>query len=299
MKSRLLSVLALLLSLSLPQGLPIARAAQSPGAPHAVKSPRLYVFDCGSIHLADLARLSVTPEETGTSELSVACFLLVHPKGTLMWDVGAVPDSDWTPTGRPLVHRIVMPDGQQRDITLRKPLAAQMRAIGYPPSKVTYLALSHFHYDHTGNANEFAHATWLARKEEHDLMFAAPAPATSQPSSYAALKDAKTIIIDTDDYDVFGDGTAVIKFAPGHTPGHQVLSLNLPHTGRILLSGDLYHFPVERELGRVPAIESDQAQTRASRAAIESFLTSTHAQLWIQHDIRANAALKKAPEYYD
>jgi len=36
------------------------------------------------------------------------------------------------------------------------------------------------------------------------------------------------------DHDVFGDGTVVIKFAPGHTPGHQVLSLKLANTGRVV-----------------------------------------------------------------
>ncbi len=298
MKSRLFSMLVLLTAMSLLQV--VARAAPSRPEPHtALKSLRLYVFDCGTIHLADLSRLSVTPEETGTSDISVACFLIVHPKGTLMWDTGAVPDSDWTATGSKLVHRILLPDGQQREITLLKPLAAQMREIGFPASEVTYLALSHYHYDHTGNANDFSHATWLVRKEERDPMFAAKAPGTTQPSDYAALEHARTVIIDTDDYDVFGDGTVVIKYAPGHTPGHQVLSLTLPHSGRIVLSGDLYHFPVERRLGRVPTIDFDPAQTRTSRAAIDAFLERTHAQLWIQHDALANAALKKAPQYYD
>ena len=39
------------------------------------------------------------------------------------------------------------------------------------------------------------------------------------------------------DYDVFGDGSVVIKAAYGHTPGHQVLYLKLPRTGPVLLAG--------------------------------------------------------------
>ncbi len=130
-------------------------------------------------------------------------------------------------------------------------------------------------------------------------MFAVKAPGTTQPSNYAALEHAKTVLIDTDDYEGFGDGTVVIKYAPGHTLEPQVLSLTLPHSVRLVLSGDLYHFPAARRLGRVPTIDFDPAQTRASRAAIDAFLVRTHAQLWIQHDVLANAALKKAPQYYD
>ena len=66
-----------------------------------------------------------------------------------------------------------------------------------------------------------------------------------------------------------------------------------------MLSGDLYHYPEERVLERVPTFEFDRAQTRATRAAIEAFLEQTGAQLWIQHDINASARLKKAPDYYE
>jgi glyoxylase-like metal-dependent hydrolase (beta-lactamase superfamily II) len=107
------------------------------------------------------------------------------------------------------------------------------------------------------------------------------------------------VIVTKDEHDVFGDGTVVIKSTPGHSPDHQVLFLKLSKTGPILLSGDLYHYPEERKLNRVPTTEFNTAQTIASRAAVEAFLKKTGAQLWIQHDFTANAKLKKAPEFYD
>ena len=73
--------------------------------------------------------------------------------------------------------------------------------------------------------------------------------------------------IDKDEYDVFGDGKAMIKAAPGHTPGHQVLVLSLASTGRIMIAGDLYHYPPEREFHRAPPDnEFDVQQSAASRA---------------------------------
>jgi N-acyl homoserine lactone hydrolase len=107
------------------------------------------------------------------------------------------------------------------------------------------------------------------------------------------------LLEDKADYDVFGDGTAVLKPAPGHTPSHQVLFVNLPKTGPVVLSGDLYHYPEERTLNRLPVRDYDQKQTAASRVALEAFLKQKGAQLWIQHDIAAHEKLKKAPAYYE
>jgi N-acyl homoserine lactone hydrolase len=278
-----------------------SQAASSPKhrAPPPTLSVRLYVFDCGTLHVADVGRFQLRKEEVANTDLSVACFLIVHPKGTLMWDTGAVSDESWQPTGSPVSAHIVLPDGQQRDVTVRKTLKSQLAEIGYAPTDITNLALSHYHYDHTANANAFATATWLVRQVERDAMFADKPPATTQPSAYSALRQSKAVIISTDDYDVFGDATVIIKFAPGHTPGHQVLYVKLAKTGGVVLSGDLYHYPEERALGRVPTIDFNQEQTRASRATIETFLKQSGAQLWIQHDFAGNAKLKKSPGYYD
>ena len=263
------------------------------------KSVTLYVFDCGTLHIADLGRFQLKMDEIAASDLAVACYLVTHPNGMLIWDTGAVPDTAWTPTGAAVRHHLVLPDSQERDVTMVKPLRLQLAEAGYSPADITYLALSHYHYDHTANANDFASATWLVRKDERDAMFARRPPGVTQPSTYAALRDSKTLILQSDDHDVFGDGTVVIKAAPGHTPGHQVLFVRLPKTGDVLLSGDLYHYPEERVLDRVPTFEFNQAQTRVTRAAIEAFLKQTGAQLWIQHDITGNAKLKKAPHYYE
>jgi N-acyl homoserine lactone hydrolase len=296
------SVVAILVAALVFAFLPRAAAQAASSPTHRAQPPRsfrLYVFDCGTIHVADLSRFSLKPEEVATADLSVACFLVTHPKGTLIWDAGAVPDSAWKPTGTTSTQRVMLPDSQQRDVTLSKSLTAQLAELGYSPPDITYLALSHYHYDHTANANLFAGATWLVRQEERDAMFAEKPPGTTQPSTYAALRNSKTLILKTDDHDVFGDGTVIIKSAPGHTPGHQVLYVKLPKTGPVLVCGDLYHYPEERALDRVPTFEFNPAQTRATRVAIDAFLKKTGAQLWIQHDFLANAKLKKSPRFYD
>src|SRR5881392_2864104 len=248
--------------------LPLMMAAMLAVFPAALAQPRaqppssvrLYVFDCGKLDIPDVTPYRLKKEDIATNVMSVPCFLVAHPKGTLMWDVGAVPDSAITPGG----------SGTLRVYgTSSKTLKAQMAEIGYSTADITYLAVSHFHWDHVGNANMFAGATWLVRKLERDLMFAEPPSPRTEPANYSALKNSRTVIVTQPDYDVFGDGTVVMKSTPGHSPDHQVLFLKLAKTGPIVLSGDLYHYPEERKLGKIPTTEFNAAQTASSRAAVE------------------------------
>ena len=252
------------------------------------KTLRLYVFDCGSLNIPDTSPYRLKKEELATAMMSMECFLIAHPKGTMIWDTGAVPDSSFKP-GAP---------GTLRYATSLTPLTAQMAEAGYVPADIKYLALSHFHWDHVGNANLFAGAIWLTPRAEHDIMFTDPPSPRTEPANYSALKNSKTIFITKDEYDVFGDRTVVIRAAPGHSPGHQVLYLKLAKTGPVVLSGDLYHYPEELKLKRVPTTEYNAEQTAASRAAVEAYLKKTGAQLWIQHDFTASAKLRKAPLFY-
>ena len=120
-----------------------------------------------------------------------------------------------------------------------------------------------------------------------------------QPSTFDLLFSAEKRVLDNEELDVFGDGTVVVMPAPGHTHGHQVLAVKLAHAGTILLGGDLYHYPEERTTGRLPVIEVDQEQSRASRARIEAFLEETGGTLWIEHDIATHANLPTAPAFVD
>jgi len=111
------------------------------------------------------------------------------------------------------------------------------------------------------------------------------------------LAHARTQLIDGD-HDVFGDGTVILKLTPGHTPGHQCLYVKLAKTGGVLIAGDLYHYPEERTLHRMPTREQTTA-TPASRAMIEQFLNEHKAQLWIGHSIIFFRDAIKSPGWYE
>jgi len=257
-------------------------------ADQASAALRLYVFDCGSLRIADPGRFSLTMDEVSTLELSVPCYLIEHPDGTLLWDAGLF-DS--------LVEGSPHTQANGTVTTVTATLRAQLEELGYQPADITCLALSHLHYDHAGNANDFAVATWLVQRPEHEAAFG-DAQGFFDRALYGELEIGETMLLDGD-HDVFGDGTVVIKSAPGHTPGHQVLFVDLAETGPLVLSGDLYHFPENRTLKRVPTFNFDEAQTLASMDAVEDFLFESGATLWTEHDFVANALLDKLPAYYE
>ncbi|MCP5412734.1 MAG: N-acyl homoserine lactonase family protein [Alphaproteobacteria bacterium] len=268
-----------------------AAAQPSTGLPArpALSGVRLYVIDCGTIISNQPENFGLTKDEAGNTNFADPCFLVMHPKGILLFDTG-LPDAH---VGRPIYENMMGREGILKFTTLTGELAD----IGVTPAMITDLAISHSHWDHVGNANLFAGSTWLARKAEYDFMFGPAANKQALPN-YSALEHAPHIKFITGDYDVFGDGSVVLLSTPGHSPGHQSLYVKLAHTGGVVISGDLYHYSAERRLNRVPPREQG-GQTPASRARIEAFLTSHHAQLWIGHAIDWYAKAVKSPGWYD
>ena len=264
--------------------------------PAPPKSPRLYVLDCGRINVANGDSMGFKPGELATANMVTPCFLIVHPRGTLMWDTGEIPDSAFAKGVSPAT---------QGAFTVDRPLLPQLAAIGYTPADITYIALSHYHGDHVANANAFAGSTWIVQQGDRDAIFAPRQNngqrlgAVADPAFFTELAKSKTLLLKGEDHDVFGDGTVMIKYTPGHTPGHQSLYLKLAKTGPILLSGDLYHYPEEITYKRIPPFDSDKDQTEKSRAMIEDFVKKNKAQLWIQHDYTAGIKRKIAPEFYE
>lgn len=253
-------------------------------------SVRIYIFDNGGISGLDPALFNFSAEELAEVDFVNVSYLIVHPQGTLMFDAGAIPDSEFEG------HEGAITEGI---MTATQALGPQLAAVGYAPADIDYFALSHYHSDHTANANAFASATWIVQRAERDFMFAANPEGIINTETFAALRNAETIVLDDEDRDVFDDGSVVIMSAPGHTPGHQVLAVELANAGTVLLGGDLYHYPEERTTGRTPTFEFDAEQSRQSRARIEAFLERNDGTLWIEHDIATHKNLPMAPRFID
>src|SRR5678816_1914682 len=232
---------------------------------------RLYVFDDGEITGLDPKLFGFAREELKEVDFVNVSYLVVHPRGTVMFDTGGIGDEHFPADGSPAKEGIM---------SATRKLVPQLASAGYKPADITYLVMSHYHSDHTANANLFAGATWIVQKAEHDVMFSDKPVPILQPETYSALRTAKTKVLNNEDFDLFGDGTVVIKTTPGHTPGHQVLFVKLAKFGPVILSGDLYHYPEEIATGKTPTFEFDAATSAKSRAGVQAFAKQTGAKLW-------------------
>ncbi|MBS1553415.1 MAG: N-acyl homoserine lactonase family protein [Bacteroidetes bacterium] len=250
------------------------------------KNIKVYVLDGGTIEAKDGRVLGL---DSGSLMLANNIFLIKHPKGILLWDTGLPED---------LVDSI---NGSQNALAIErvsKRLTTQLNEIGISPNEVMYLALSHMHNDHTGNANLFSNSVLLIQTKEFDHAFSDSASKYYyNPDSYNKLK--KFVKITTASYDVFGDGRVVIWQTPGHTAGHQSLMLNLKKEGNIFITGDLFHHVQNRALGKFPIFNYDQSQTMKSVADIERLIEKSKARVIIQHDPSIDKQLKKSPAYYE
>lgn len=267
----------------------------SDGPPQRIEPDllKLYVFNCGDFQFPSVQAFGIADEETPVRELVVPCYVIDHPDGTLLWD-GGLPSA--------VADQAGWQTNQQSGVKtrLQQTLQEQLETLdlGFDLASIDYAAFSHIHYDHVGVANELSGATWLVQQGDYDVVMAENATVPAfDPALVSALKERPAKVLDGD-HDVFGDGSVRLISAPGHTPGHQVLFLELAEKGPLVLSGDLYHFRISRDQRRVPQFNVNREQSLAAIDKVEALVESSGADFWIQHDAALFETLTLAPGFY-
>lgn len=243
---------------------------------------KLYQLVGGSILVKKLEVFSQDTTYTGQQkQFTDAYYVISHPKGNLMWDAGlpeqlVMPEPYDEPSG---VYRIQRPDS----------LVNQLKSKGFKIEDFNYFAMSHSHFDHTGHANYMKDATLLIQENEYNSVLCDTLK--QKNASMIELTNVKKI---NGDYDVFGDGTVVIKYTPGHTIGHQALYVEVAGLEKpVLLTGDLYHFEENRENKGVPSFNYDVEATLKSMEKFEAFAKEKNADVIIQHSPKDFEKLEK------
>jgi N-acyl homoserine lactone hydrolase len=249
---------------------------------------KVFVLDGGYMALNNLDQF--TRDESYNNQRKMIdnpVFIIEHSKGRLIWDVG-LPDS--------------LADGNTGEIDtttvatlfyVRKKLIDQINAMNLTPDSIDYLAVSHTHLDHIGNANYFKNSTWIV--DERELEYAMRDGAST--SNYDSLRTSKKITF-KDFYDVFGDKSVIIHSMPGHTPGHMCLQIELKNE-TLLLTGDLYHFNEQRQFKRMPKFNTDVQMTLRSMEKFEKLVNQKKAKVIIQHERNHYTQLPVYPNYLE
>lgn len=262
------------------------------GANQATAAPdvRLYRLDCGTMHIGDMSMMSDTGDYKGRSyDIVISCYLVRHGDTWLLWDTGFA--------------RSFQPGVKQGSLEMKlsATIVDQLKALGLDRDDIRYVALSHAHFDHAGQAGDFPGATLVLQKAERAVLRDEKAAEAHfiQPALMAEHLASGRVQEIEGDHDFFGDGSVRAIALPGHTPGHMALQLTLPRSGVVVLSGDQWHFPENRHGNQVPTFNFDHAATIASSQKLEELIARTGARLIIQHEPADNAELPRLPGYLD
>jgi len=235
----------------------------------------LWRLDCGEIVDVPLDLMSDVFAYPGQkSTLTNSCYLIRHRDEYMLWDTGLRPAE--------------LGAGH-------KTLAQQLAHIGVVPEKITVIGISHFHYDHTGQASLFPDARLLIGEPDFELLVHGVELGRREDIQPWITNGAKLERV-VGDKDVFGDGTVVMLATPGHTLGHHSLLVRLAKHN-VVLSGDLWHFAaqVSRNGVPIPGGTMDRAAALASMDRITQATTNLKALLVIQHEPTDIGKLPKFP----
>lgn len=270
----------------------------------APQGMKLYVFSSGALSVGK--NMLVNLASADPLRVPVGFFLIMHPKGNVLFDTGnndkiITDPSYWGPFFKAL-NPVVTPDIA---------IDAQLGKLGLKLDDIKYVVVGHMHLDHGGNVGKFPNSTLVVQKDEMRNAFW-PEPGTAGPyipGDVAALRNDlgesmpnkyKMLQLEGD-MDLFGDGSVVVKRWVGHTPGSQMLLVRLPKTGTIILTSDNVYLRENVEKNILPniALAYDPAGILRGYEWIRYMQATEKADFFTAHDPDAFKALKKPPEFYD
>ena len=263
-----------------------AAVSAQPSAPQAQAPLQLWRLDCGEFVIKQYgAFFSDTFQyPAGPKDIVGSCYLIRHGDRYMLWDTGL--------TDALIGNRF---DNPAQTISLRRSLVDQLRQINVRPEQIELIGISHWHFDHVGQAGRFPQARLLMGRADVELL---RGPTPPDQDSVTALAHWLTghgqLEQVSGDHDVFGDGRVVMLKLPGHTPGHHALLVRLA-SGPVLLAGDLYHFTEQVANRGVPPFNHDRADTLASMDRFDRIAKNLGARVIIQHEPADIAKLPAFP----
>ena len=185
------------------------------------------------------------------STLPVNAFLVEHPAGLCLFDVGQTARAaapGYLPRWQPWL-RLARFELRRDDEA-----AAQLGRLGLSPTDVRWVVLSHLHTDHVGGLDPFRGAQVVVSRREWEAATGLPGRIRGYlPQYWPAGLEPRLVDFGGSPlgpfpgtHDVAGDGTLLLVPTPGHSKGHACLLVR--GGGRPwLLVGDLAHTVADLE----------------------------------------------------
>lgn len=265
---------------------------------------KLYAFSSGALTIGKGILQNLGPMDPPI-QIPVGFHVITHPKGNVLFDTGnndrIIEDPSYWGAAFDALKPVNTPDVA---------IDVQLQKIGLTPDDIKYVVASHLHLDHGGNLGKFPNSTIVVQKTEIQNAFW-PEPGTGGPymlgdvmplrAPNSDYPNAVKMIQLEGDLDLFGDGTLVVKRWVAHTPGSQMMTVQLKNTGLIILTGDNVYFRenVEKSLPPNIVLAYNPKGFLTAYEWIRHKMATEKAEFFTAHDPDAFKAMKKAPEYYD
>ena len=267
-------------------GLLLMLAAGVAPAQSAKPALQLWRLDCGDFMMKRFgAWFSDTFQyPPGARPLVGSCYLIRHGEDYMLWDTGLGDELIATPE-----------ENADQRVWLKRSVLDQLKQIGVAPERIGTIGISHFHFDHTGQARRFSNARLIIGKADWGALKGDDARLKEAQGHLGHWLSGKGKVEPVaGDSDIFRDGSVIMLALPGHTPGHSALLVRLA-SGPVLLSGDQYHFTEAVKNRGVPSFNHDRADTLASHDRFERIAANTQAKVIIQHEPADIAKLPAFP----
>ena len=186
---------------------------------------------------------SLPKEKIRDVTIPVSMWVIDHPKGLVVFDTGNnVAISDGVDNCKKYWAAgncdFLKPSQTRADV-----IDAQLKTLGYDPTKVKVVVSSHSHLDHIGNIEMFPNAIHVIQKKElYQAWFPEKFQGRTSPGTFvmADIDNAREFnYVELEgDYDLFGDGSVMVLSTPGHTLGHQSMKVKTGSGQTIIMSQD-------------------------------------------------------------
>ncbi len=266
---------------------------------------KLYVMHTGSVHMSGNIHFNKKSPEFKSMPKDarfnpVLAYLVEHPdKGLVLLDTGlngCFCDNAFGNFG-PLLGRVVKAKAEKG-----KDAVSQLASLGFTPSDVRFVILSHLHLDHTSGLPDFKGAEVYADAAE---LKAAGSPMAMMDGCVKAHREGMDIkplqyggAVQPFDRvcDFFEDGSLFVVGAEGHTKGNAAVILNA-RGGPILLTFDAAHRKANLDLMIPP--KGDYERARRSLGRMKTFVDGNpQTRVIFGHDPDQLGELQLLPSFY-
>ena len=187
------------------------------------------------------ARVALTlADRRFTEPLPILAWLVEHPDGLILVDTGETARA--TQPGYFPAWNLYFRLGVREQVTPGEEVGPRIEGLGFSPSDVRQVVMTHLHTDHAGGLDHFPNSEILVSRTELGVATGRWGKVLGYlPHRWPAWFAPRAVDFDGGPFGPFershalADGVTLVP-TPGHTPGH--LSVAVRAEGLVLLAGD-------------------------------------------------------------